>query len=214
MPYYLYPSIYAISIIAGLINFKKFKQNKIFKVFLYFLVYTFFSEIVAVIMTKYFIISSGPIYSVWNFLNLLFYAYFIYNILSSRLKRKIIKFLVFVFVIITLINFTFYVNFFSDHVVYNTIMAKLIVVIFTLLFFTEIIQSDKLLEIKNSLYFWIIFGVFLYNIGFLPAFALVKYTSYIGIFRFITLTLNIVMHSCFIIGFFKSQKKFNNLMKL
>lgn len=74
----------------------------------------------------------------------------------------------------------------------------------------ELLESDEVLSIKNSLFFWIALGVFLYNLGFLPAFALFKFITVFGMFQYITFILNIIMHSCYITGFIISKKENNS----
>jgi hypothetical protein len=74
----------------------------------------------------------------------------------------------------------------------------------------EVLESDEVLNIKNSLFFWIAFGEFLYNLGFLPAIALFKFITVFGMFQYITFILNIIMHSCYITGFIISKKENNS----
>jgi hypothetical protein len=131
------------------------------------------------------------------------------NKIKNKFKRSIYYVLTSGFVLITLFNVILFSNYIEDLLLNNIILGKVIVVFFMIIYFTEILESDSILNIKNSLYFWIAFGVFLYNLTFLPAFTLFKYTSVFGAFQFITLGLNVIMHACFITGFIMSKKEFN-----
>jgi hypothetical protein len=210
MPFYTYPLIYAISIVVGLINYKKYKDNKFLKLFLYFLIYSFLSEVIAISVYLYFWKPTSSVYSTWNILNLFFYGYFIFNGIRSKQLKRFIKILIAIFIVVTTINIVFFTHFFSESMVYNTLFSKSLVAIFTIFYFFDILKSDEILNIDKSLSFWILLGVFLYNVGFVPAFALVKYISFFGIFVYITFGLNIIMHLCFITGFIVSKKEFNN----
>ena len=209
MPYYTYPLLYSITIIIGLFNYRKFKDNKYLKLFLYFLFYTLFTEIMGYFVGIYLWRKNGFVYSAWNILNFLFCSYFVFGYLNSNFKKTIIKFLVVVFVVITVINVSFYIDFFSDSMILNIVLAKFFIVLITILYFIEVLQGDEILNLKKSLYSWILLGYFLYNIGFLPAYTLVEYTSFFGMFKYITFGLNIILHTCIITGFIVSKKEFN-----
>jgi len=209
MPFYTFPLIYAISIVAGFINYNKYKHNKFLKLFLYFLIYSFFTEVIGIYVGLYLWKSNSSVYSTWNILNFLFYGYFIYNGIRSKKSKKFIKIITAIFIIVTTINIVFFTRFFIDPMINNTLFSKSLVSIFIIFYFFDILKSDKILNINKSLYFWILLGAFLYNVGFVPAFALVKYTSFFGVFKYITFGLNIIMNLCFITGFIVSKKEFN-----
>ena len=210
MPIYLYPLIYSISILVGLFNFKKFSHNKPLKFFLYFLIYTLVSEIIGAYMGKILVVKNNVIYNSWNIINMLFVSYLLLSQITNKFKRIIIYLLVAIFIIITFVNVLFYAGIFEYLLSKNNLLAKTLVVVVVIIYFTEVLENDKILNFKNSLFFWIALGIFLYNIAFLPAYALFKYTSVYGMFKYITLGLNLIMHTCFIMGFLLSRKEFNN----
>jgi len=59
------------------------------------------------------------------------------------------------------------------------------------------------------MYLWISIGVFIYAIGFIPAYFMADYTAYIGMFRYMAFTLNIITSLCFIAGFLISKREYN-----
>lgn len=207
---YIYPLIYFTSISVGIFNYQKFRHNKYLKLFLYFLIYSFFSEVVGLYVGNVLIVKNNFVYNTWNIVNLLFLTYFFLNKIRTRLKRIIVYVLITSFILITLINIIFYSNYIVETLLNNILLAKSMVVILIIIYFTEILEDDTILNFKNNLYFWIALGVFLYNVVFLPAIALVKYTSVFGMFKYITLGLNLIMHTCFITGFIISKKEYNS----
>lgn len=210
IPIYTYPLIYLASILVGVFNYKKFAHNKYLKLFLYFLIYTFFSEVIGNYVAKVLSIKSNFVYNTWNIINLLFFSYLFLRKIKKRFKRVIIYVLMISFITITLINVIFFSHYIEDLLLNNILFAKFLVVIVAIIYFTEILENDDILNIKNSLYFWIALGIFLYNLAFLPSFALFKYTSVFGMFQYITFGLNIIMHTCFITGFLMSKKELNS----
>lgn len=210
IPIFTYPLIYLSSILVGVFNYKNFSHNKYLKLFLYFLIYTFFSELVGVYVGRILIVKNNVVYNLWNIINMLFVSYLLLSQITNKFKRNIIYSLVAIFIITTLVNVLFYAGIFEYPLMKNNLFAKTLVVGVVIIYFTEVLENDKILNFKNSLFFWIALGVFLYNIAFLPAMALFKYTSVYGMFQYITLGLNLIMHTCFILGFILSKKEFNN----
>ncbi len=210
MPFYTYPLIYAISIFFGLIYKRKFSQNKYLNYFIYFLIYTFISESIGTYLAYYLKVSTNIVYNTWQIVNFLFFSFFFLSRIASKKKRLFIKLLVIGFITITLINVIFFGHYVQHLLLNNVIFAKFLVVILTITYFIEVLESDEVLNIKHSLFFWIALGEFLYNLGFLPAIALFKFITVFGMFQYITFILNIIMHLCFITGFIISKKEYNN----
>ncbi|MFD1292872.1 hypothetical protein ACFQ5N_03395 [Lutibacter holmesii] len=114
------------------------------------------------------------------------------------------------YIVIVAIDVIFIENFITEGLINIMIIGSLFVVISVMLFFVELINRDEILEIQNSLIFWISIGVLLFNIGFIPIIIIAEFIAYRGVFSYIILTLNIIMSLCFITGFLVSKKEFNN----
>lgn len=209
-PIYTYTIIYAITILVGLFTYSKYEHKKELKLFLFFLVYSFFTELIGSYIGRVLSQSAAYIYNTWNIVSLLFYAFFVLSRITTKRKRLFIKFLSVGFMGVTAINIIFYSDFFNQFIIYNSLLAKALIVICIIIYFVELLNSDAILNIKYSLFFWICLGAFLYNLVFIPAFALAKFTSFFGVFKFITLGLNIIMSICFITGFILSNKEYNS----
>ncbi|MCF6213326.1 MAG: hypothetical protein L3J45_04795 [Flavobacteriaceae bacterium] len=209
MPIYTYPLIYSISILIGLFNFHKFSFNKSLRFFLYFLIYTFISEIIGAYLGKVLFVENNIVYNTWGIVNFLFFSSFFLSRITHKAKRKIIYILIIIFIVATFINILFIGHYIDEYLINNAILSKILVVFTVIIYFTELLESDVVLNINKVLFYWIALGVLLYNLVFIPAFALFKYTSVYGVFQYITFGLNIIMHSCFIIGFIVCEKKYN-----
>lgn len=209
LPIYTYIIIYGISVIVGLLTYSKYAHKTALKVFLGFLIYSLLTELLGTYLGRILVVNNNYVYNIWNIVAFFFYAYFVLSSVKERKRRIFIKLLVGIFFIVTFINIVFYAGLIKYILVRNNVFAKSLIVIMILIYFIELLQSDEILNIKKSLFFWICLGVFLYNLVFLPAMSLVWYTSFFGMFAYIVLGLNIIMHFCFITGFIASKKEFN-----
>lgn len=209
-PIYTYPLIYLITIVIGLINFKKFKHNTYLKLFFYFLIYSFISEISGAYVGRVLVEKNNFIYNTWNIFNLAVTSIVFLSKIKKPIKRKIVISLLTFFALFTFINIIFYSNYYHELLLYNILLAKLIIVFVLILYFSEVLVSNEILYVKYTLFYWIALGIFLYNLTFLPSYALFKFITVFGIFQIVILVLNLVMHACFITGFLISKKEYNN----
>ncbi len=115
-----------------------------------------------------------------------------------------------IYTVITIIDISFFTNFIERSMDYNIIIGSIIIVVVVLIYLTELLQDDAILNLKGSMFFWISLGALLFNIGFIPVFVIAEFISYSGVFRIITLILNLLMAGCFITGFIISKKEFNS----
>lgn len=136
--------------------------------------------------------------------------FFFLSPLKITKRRNIVKFIIFSYSLYTFIEICFFADFFYKSLDLNTIIGSLLLVIIVLIYFSELLQDDALLNLNETLFFWIGLGVLLFNIGFIPVFVIAEYISFGGVFRIITLVLNLLMAGCFITGFIVSKKEFNN----
>lgn len=209
LPIYTYVIIYGVSVFIGLLTYSKYKHRTALKMFLGFLIYSLLTEVLGGYLGRVLVVKNNYVYNTWNIVAFFFYAYFVLSRLTDIKKRIVVKVLVGIFFIVTFINIVFYAGLIKVVLVYNSLFAKSLIVIMMIVYFIELMQSDEILNFKKSLFFWICTGVFLYNLTFLPVFALIKYTSFFGVFKYITFGLNIIMHLCFITGFIISKKEYN-----
>lgn len=206
---FFFISNYFVIIAFGLFFYKKYAHNTPLKLFLYFLIYSFFTEAAG---TYFSFVLKKPtffIYHTWIILSLYFYGLFFLARIKNLKARAVIKGSLVLYLIYTIINITFFKDFVHESLIGNIIIGRILIVIFVLFYFSELLNSDAILNIKKSLFFWISIGVLCYNIGFIPVYVIGKYISFGGVFRYIAYGLNIIMGACFISGFLMSKKEYN-----
>lgn len=210
MQKYFFIINYSIIIIFGVYYFYKIKESLLLKLFLVFLVYSFFTEVAGTLFSFELKINTAVIYNSWNLVNVLFYSYFFYSLLKNQFKRKLICWFTGLFLLFFVINGLFF-NSYTVFVYTDLfVFGKILLILYVLMYFSEILNSDSIFNIKESMFFWIGLGVFLYAIGFIPVYIITKLIGFEGLFRYISFTLNILISLCFITGFIISKKEFNN----
>jgi len=206
---YFFICNYLLIILVGIVYFNKIKQSLPLRLFLIFLGYSLITEILGTYFGFFARINTAVIYNIWNLINYLFYSLFFFLIIKNKLKRRIITLLAVLFFGFELINTLFFQDFLNEVFINNAILGYLLLAIIVILFFTELLNSDQIMRVQKSMFFWISLGVLLYSLVFIPVFIIGEFISYRGIYRYVTFGLNIIMAICFITGFIVSKKEFN-----
>lgn len=206
---YIYPLIYLTTIFFGIIYYSKYAHNKELIFFLIFLIYSLLTELFGNYKGRVLRTNTFYIYNTWNIVNHLFYMFFFLVKLNDIFKRRILISLIFLYVLLTVINVLFFENYITEGLINNIILGSLFILVSVMIYYSELLKKDEILEIQYSMFFWISIGVLIFNIGFLPIIVIAEFISYGGIFSYITLGLNILMSLCFITGFIMSKKVYN-----
>ena len=205
----IYPLLYLTILSIGILNYSKIRNSFYLKLFLIFIGYSLLTEILGYVVGAIFNTINYHIYNTWSIVNHFFYLFFFLALLKGTLKRNIIKFSIVIYTVITFVDIAFFSDFFNQFLATNDIVGSFLIVIVVIMYFLELLQSDAILNLTKSMFFWISLGVLLFNIGFIPVDVIAEFISYSGIFRVITLILNLIMAGCFITGFIVSRKEFN-----
>lgn len=206
----VFPTLYLLVIFFGIINYKKISDSLFLKLFLVFIIYSLITEILGYVFGIILRINTFSIYNFWNLVNNYFYFFFFLALLENSFKIKLLKFLIIGYTLITIIDLAFFTSFIESSMNNNIIIGSIIIVIAILMYLSELLESDAILNLNKSMFFWISLGVFLFNIGFIPVFVIAEFIEYKGVYRYISFALNIIMSLCFTTGFIVSKKEFNN----
>lgn len=158
--------------IIGLLLYKKYK-NSLVKYFIWFCVYVSLVEIIGaypkfineleslnflneLLKDSLFVNSNWWYLIFWNFAGALFYAFYFYNLINNSRFKIIIKYLSLVFVCIFIIYFiktTKIIPFDSN--TFLTILSAILIVTTVLIYFVDLLKSDKLLSVFRTMSFYI-----------------------------------------------------------
>lgn len=204
---YLIIILQFITAIIGSIYYYKFK-NTVLKYFLLLLWYTSINDIFGLLYQSYNNASSNyfiyNIYQIIRFITILF-IYKVY--IESKISKKIISFFIIAYCISVVINF-FVESFWDEYFLNTFIIGATFIAISVLLFMFEILRSEKVLYISESLIFWISSAYLIYFVPNIPFYIVRKYYSdsntvpYIFIVNYFLLLSYYIIH---IIGFIWSK---------
>ncbi|MEH6764928.1 MAG: hypothetical protein V7655_10550 [Aequorivita antarctica] len=139
----------------------------------------------------------------------LFYFLFMKVIEEQRFK-KFIKIGIGIFWMFYLRDLIF-IDILNESFTASYIAGAGILIFCITLYYISILQSSKVLVVKNDLLFWISVGLFLFYIGYLPIKIIrswfYKENSFFWILLIIQFSLIVVMYLCFLIGFLWMKKR-------
>ncbi len=197
--------------IIGLFNYHKLPNYRA-KSLLGIIFFSFLTEFVGL---NFFAWVNMPNFIVYNTYILVIFNYYIL-LLNSLLKklvyRKITNIFFFLFNTAYVINLVYVQNLFDDMLTYCLALGVVFTMILSFLYLIEIFNSSKVLHFKKSIFFWVILGNLIFYIPVLPLMIAVKLflkANSGAVFSISLFTLNLLMYSCYIIGFLWSKKKYN-----
>lgn len=92
----------------------------------------------------------------WNLIGALFYAFYFYNLIDNTSFKKLIKYLaVFVFCVCTFDFIRNIDNIAHSSNIFITFFCAFLIIVAVLLYFVEVLNSDKVLSISTSMSFYI-----------------------------------------------------------
>lgn len=207
---YLIPLL--LSAVFSLKSFR-LKWPRTFRLFSVFLITTFFIEVFAIAWkwelynTKYWHYSRSNhwIYGAFIMIRQLFFFAYFHSVISSPFVKKVIRLLVVPFVAFSIINY-FVIQ--SPHTVnhYTIIIANTITVALVLLYFKQVMNEKKLIDLARSTEVWIAVGTFLYYSATLPLFILFEYFTreqpkLVSFYFYINDALNVLMYTFYLISY-------------
>lgn len=207
--YIIYLALLSGSI--GLISMHKLPDKKA-----KFLVILIWFSVLIEVIGYYFTYWTGLLnYYVYNFYMFISFSAFILLIRSLLAKinyRITAVFFLILFVISFFLNIIYFKEDTNRSFTYSFAIGVVLVMILSCLYLVEIFNSDKILNFKQSVFFWYILGILVFHVPFTPFMLainwfLIKQDE--SIFSLVLFILNFLAHSCFIIGFIWSEKKYN-----
>jgi len=200
-----------LSGIVGLFSLNKLPGKKA-----KFLVVLIWFSVLIEIVGYYFTQWTGLLnYYVYNFYMFVSFSAYILLIRSILLNRSY-RFAGYLFLILFIVSFFLNIWYFKENVnhsfIYSFAIGVLLVMILSCLYLVEIFNSDKILNFKKSVFFWYILGILVFHVPFLPFMLAINWfliRQDESIFSLVLFILNFLAHSCFIIGFIWSEKKYN-----
>ncbi|WP_100615398.1 hypothetical protein [Confluentibacter citreus] len=207
--------------ITGIFLLRKYK-NKEVKHFIYFLVFVAICDLLSS-YTRYVLDDRFLSFLIgtkieknhwwatlfWKIGAIVFYSYYYQNILITPLFKKVIKIAISLFLIFS----TFYIifhwqDFFIRFFPIISVLGAIIIILCTILYFFELLQSDNILTFYKSINFYISAAIFIWWLIITPIVFFDQYQAYIYnvyerdwdyiyLRRYIYLSCNVLMYGTF-----------------
>lgn len=186
-------SVQIAALIVAILNWKKYK-NSSERYFLFFLIYVVFNEVVGSFIGS----KNLYIYNIFTILTISFYLFWFYQILKNK---RLIKGLSLVF-LLTIGYSIIKERFWTDLWTIPFIPNSIIIIICATLFFNNFLNSEKAINYTGSQQFWIVTGILIFYIGFLPMALTWDMIDRNALpFRLVLTILNLILYGSFIKSF-------------
>lgn len=192
-----------ITAIVGSFYYYKYKFSFL-KYFLYLLWYIVINDFIALYYSKNVSIYNASFYNIFQIVSFTYYLMLYKHIIQSLKFKKAMSYLILLYLISFIISF-FLDDFFKNHFSISYITGSLFVITGIIIFFSEILNSDKIINMNKMLIFWISIGLFVSILPDIPFDLMRKYYSksptipYIFISSYLLVfTNNVILISGFI----------------
>lgn len=195
--------------IIGTFYYYKYNNSSL-KYFLILLWYTVFNDYFAVLYLRYVDDSSNVVlYNVYQIIRFCI-TFLIYRMaIESRRSKEIITAFILLYLSSVVVN-SCYEIFLQDYFVITFIIGAIFIVISISLYFSEILNSNKIIYINKLLLFWISVALLVYFVPSIPFYVVRKYyinSPTIPYIYFLNYFLVFVINLIFIAGFIWSEKE-------
>lgn len=196
--------------IFGILKYQYIKNSKA-KYFLFSIWYAVFTELLGKYFYSIFGSQNFIVFNVYTLVQITFYLWWFRLLLKTPHRKKIVKYFIIIFLMFNVIEVVFIHNAFQENTTFSFALGVIFLVTTICYFFIEIFNSEAVLRIRSSAYFWFSLGVILFFATFLPFFMATQFFLQGDIvpLSLVTFILNLIMYVCFAIGFFKAKLSAN-----
>jgi hypothetical protein len=200
-----------LSGIPGVFFYYKLPNNKA-KSLLTFIWLAFFIDFIGLYFNKWTGLVNFPIYNIYIFICFTYYIFLLKLLFTKFKNQRIASISLITYVFFYSFNFLFVQRNLASPFTYVYAVGVVIILVLSCLYLLEILNSEMILNFKRSIYFWFVLGILIFHVSFLPfmfasLFFLLENND--AILVYVLFALNLLMHSCFLIGFIWSEKRYN-----
>ena len=152
------------------------------------------------------------LYNIYSFLTIGFLGVFYSDLISSKSSKILIRFIVVIYSIFSIIYYTTTDAFFVMGMPYDNILASVIISIYIIIYFIELMKSNFILQYYKLPSFYISVALLLWHLCATPLFIYNSYflpfnTEFVNFRTLLLMYINIFTYSCITFGFWYSLKK-------
>ena len=197
-----------IALIIGIIRYKEFKNHK-FKYILYFLVYVVLNEFAAGVSYELFKIPNTLLYNIYILIHFAFFLAWFHTLLASAFRKKIIKIFFILYVSCWFVNAIFSGSIADNFLSYSFSLGTLLLIAAVAFYFVEMLSREVVLNITQSPYFWVCFGILIYCVTYLPFYITLLFFIQENpiILSVVLFLINCIQYCCIAIAFIKANRR-------
>lgn len=196
------------ALLASILFYSKYKHTAL-KFLPIVLGYMFLLEIFGVKLYHY-LDFNALFYNVFNLCFYLFFFYVFYYFLHKRSNKKGVIILVGIFIISLIVDLITF-DFVHESLLYSYITGGCLIVICVILYFLEMLNSSRVLSLRQDLLFWMGIGLLLFYMGYIPVkITRLYFASEQNTFMTLLImhqVLIIILYGCFTAGLLWKMKK-------
>ncbi len=172
--------------------------------FLHFIIYSVATEVLGHIVGNYLNRNNSFIFNSYMIISFSFYFHWF----GLILKKKKWVYIMFGFFMVSTLYSIIYESFWKDLFHWPFVVGTIFTLLCVSLYFIESLEEKDIVNLQRSQRFWIIAGLTIFHIGFLPILFLGTYMETYGSLYSAVLTLtNVVLYGSYTISFLCLRKK-------
>lgn len=180
----------------------KYYKNTSERYFLHFLVFSAFTDFLGLFFKRMFGFDNYIIYNIYMVVSFLFYLYWFQRILKNKILVYVLTTIFMISAVYSIVTEKAFEKLFN----YAFAAGILCIISLTLYYFIKALQSEQITFFLKDTKFWIVTGLFLFHLGFLPTLLLQGKLDILGIrYYFVITSLNAVLYGCYIKAFLCSK---------
>ena len=192
-----------VTAIVGSVYFYKYKHTKL-KYLLYLLWYIVINDTVAAYYSEHVCKYNAPFYNIFQLISFTLYLYIFKETIQNLKFKRIISYFVVIYYLSFIANISIS-NFKEVYFYFSYVFGALFIVSSIIMFYSEILNSDKIININKMLIFWFSIGLLVSFLPNIPFYIIREYyintptIHYIFLAKyFLVFTNNILLISGFI----------------
>lgn len=159
-----------------------------------------------------FLVSNYWLYNPFIILSFVFYTWYFRDNIDDKWWRKILKYLILAYALLSILNLTFSDVFLKGYSHFSTMAGTLLLILSITLFYFELLKSDVLLNLKHFLPLYISIGTLIFYLCITPVDIFSRYfklKNYFFVYFKLNIYfyMNIFLYSTYIFGFIICSRK-------
>lgn len=194
--------------VYGCYTYSSYANTKA-KYFIYSILYAVLTEFIGGYYFDWFGAKNYPVFNTFTIVQITFFLWWFQQILESKNWQKLVTIFIVLYWLFGIWNIVFGQEFFTAFQSYTYGVGTVFLLITICFYFIETFGKDSILRITDSTIFWLALGILLFYATYMPFMFASKLFLNVDkwIYSLVLFSLNVIMYSCYAIGFYKSYKK-------